>query len=96
MTQNFMETASVTPSVGRGTSSPLGATVQPEGINFSVYSKNATLVELLLFDSEDAAKPRRSIPLSPREHRTYHYWNIFVPDLLGSGLWLQSSRAVRA
>jgi isoamylase len=38
------------------------------------------VVELLLFDSEDATKPRRSIPLSPREH-PYHYWHIFVPDL---------------
>ena len=50
----------------RGTSSPLGATVQPGGVNFSVYSKNATLVELLLFDTEDALKPARVVSLSPR------------------------------
>ena len=67
--------------VARGTSSPLGATVQPGGVNFSVYSKNATLVELLLFDAEDAVKPSRVVSLSPREHRTYHYWHVFVPDL---------------
>jgi isoamylase len=68
-------------SVGRGTSYPLGATVQPGGVNFSVYSKNATLVELLLFDTEDALKPERVVSLSPQEHRTYHYWHVFVPDL---------------
>ncbi len=68
--------------VGRGASSPLGATVQPGGVNFSVYSKNATLVELLLFDTEDALKPERVVSLSPREHRTYHYWHVFVPDLV--------------
>ena len=28
---------------------PLGATCTPEGVNFGVYSKNATAVELLLF-----------------------------------------------
>ena len=69
-------------SVGRGTSSPLGATVQPGGVNFSVYSKNATLVELLLYDTKDAIKPERVVSLSPREHRTYHYWHVFMPDLL--------------
>jgi isoamylase len=53
-----------------GTSFPLGATVQADGVNFSVFSKNATLVELLLFDSADAAAPARVIPLDPRAHRT--------------------------
>jgi isoamylase len=67
--------------IGRGASFPLGATVQPGGVNFSVYSRNATLVELLLFDSGDAIEPARSIPLEPREHRTYHYWHAFVPGL---------------
>jgi len=67
--------------VGRGASSPLGATVLPGGVNFSVYSKDATLVELLLFDHEDAGKPARIVALDPRQHRTYHYWHVFVPDL---------------
>jgi len=68
--------------VARGTSSPLGATVQRGGVNFSLYSKNATLVELLLFNREDSVKPERVVSLSPREHRTYHYWHVFVPDLV--------------
>jgi isoamylase len=65
-----------------GTCSPLGATVQPDGVNFSVYSKNAESVELLLFDSGDAAKPARVITLDPRRHRTYYYWHVFVPHLM--------------
>jgi isoamylase len=69
-------------SIGVGTSSPLGATVQPDGVNFSVYSKNATLVNLLLFDSADSLEPSRVISLEPREHRTYHYWHVFVPGLM--------------
>jgi len=69
------------PEIGIGTSAPLGATVRPDGVNFSVYSKNATLVELLLFDREDAASPSRVISLDPGEHRTYHYWHLFVPGL---------------
>ena len=34
-----------------GSAFPLGATVGPEGVNFSVYSRNAAGVELLLFDN---------------------------------------------
>ncbi|HSE98572.1 MAG TPA: hypothetical protein VLD57_09935, partial [Blastocatellia bacterium] len=46
-----------------GSSSPLGATCYSEGVNFSIFSKHATGVELLLFDSVDAARPARMIPL---------------------------------
>jgi isoamylase len=67
--------------IERGDTFPLGATVQRGGVNFSVYSRNATRLELLLFDSEDAIRPARLIPLNPSEHRTYHYWHCFVPDL---------------
>jgi isoamylase len=50
------------------------------GVNFSVYSRDATAVDLLLFDSEDAP-PSRIIRLDPSVHRTYHYWHVFVPGL---------------
>ncbi len=46
-----------------------------------MFSRSATLVELLLFDGENAATPARVIPLDPRRHRTYHYWHAFVPEL---------------
>ncbi|MBV8134776.1 MAG: hypothetical protein JO121_03905 [Deltaproteobacteria bacterium] len=64
-----------------GSSAPLGATVQPSGVNFSVYSKNVSLVELLLFDSEDDIKPARVIALDAQKNRTYHYWHVLVPGL---------------
>jgi isoamylase len=67
----------VTPSE----SAPLGATVRPGGVNFSVYSKRTTLIELLLFDDENARQPSRIIPLDADKHRTYHYWHVFVPAL---------------
>jgi isoamylase len=51
--------------VGEGKSFPLGATRQADGVNFSVYSKNATTVELLLFDSADGAHSVRTISLDP-------------------------------
>jgi len=67
--------------VTSGTPAPLGATVRPGGVNFSVFSKHAAMIELLLFDDENATQPARIIPLDADEHRTYHYWHVFVPDL---------------
>jgi glycogen operon protein len=64
-----------------GRSSPLGATVLAEGVNFSLYSRDASGVELLLFDHDDDPGPARVIPLDPTINRTYHYWHTFVPGL---------------
>lgn len=63
----------------RGKSYPLGATVTPEGTNFSLFSKNGTAVELLFFDHVGDSKPARVILLDSQKNRTYHYWHVFVP-----------------
>jgi len=68
-------------SINAGRSFPLGATVYPEGVNFSVFSKGAAGAELLLFEEMDSPQPKRVITLNPRKHRTYHYWHVFVPGL---------------
>src|SRR5262245_31118169 len=73
------ETLAATPS-RRGSSHPLGATVSPEGVNFSIYCRHASFLELLLFDHEDDAGPARVIPID-FSNRTYHYWHVFVPGL---------------
>jgi isoamylase len=65
----------------RGKSFPLGATVSQEGVNFSVFSKRAASVELLLFEDAGDPVPFRTILLDPRKNRTYHYWHVFVPDI---------------
>ena len=67
--------------VAAGASAPLGATVTTAGVNFSVFAKRATRVELLLFDEENASRPSQVIPLEQQLHRTYHYWHVFVPNL---------------
>jgi glycogen operon protein len=64
-----------------GHSFPLGAAVSEGGVNFSVFSKQASRVELLLFDDAAAAQPVRVIELDARAHRTYHYWHVFVPGI---------------
>jgi len=64
-----------------GSSSPLGATVLSGGVNFSIFSRSATGVDLLLFEREDDAHPARVIPIDPVDNRSYHYWHTFVPGI---------------
>jgi len=64
-----------------GESAPLGATPSPGGVNFSLFSRHASEVELLLFDREDSAAPTHVVRLDPRCNRTYYYWHVFMPDV---------------
>jgi glycogen operon protein len=70
-----------TPRAKAGRTAPLGATVSSGGVNFSVFSRDAERVDLLLFDDVQAPAPGRIIELDPATHRTYHYWHAFVPHL---------------
>lgn len=60
---------------------PLGATVQANGVNFALFSKNASAVELLLFDAFDDPAPSAVIPLDPQRNRTFYYWHILVEGI---------------
>ncbi|MFO0900063.1 MAG: glycogen debranching protein GlgX [Pirellulales bacterium] len=64
-----------------GRSAPLGASIDDGGVNFSLFSRTASAVELLLFDAADSPAPSRTVPLDPLTNRTYHYWHAFVPGL---------------
>ncbi len=70
--------------IRHGRSYPLGATVFPDGVNFSVFSKNCQSVELLLFDDPNADRPSAVIPLDPQKNQTFYYWHVFVQGI-GSG-----------
>ena len=75
------------PDVLPGKSFPLGATVYPHGVNFSVFSKNCDAVELLLFDRPDDTHPAQIIPLDPERNRTFYYWHVFVPGIGAAQLY---------
>jgi glycogen operon protein len=70
-----------------GRSSPLGATLGSHGVNFSLYSRDASRIELLLFDREDDSRPSRVVSMDPRTNRTYHYWHAFVPGIEAGQLY---------
>ncbi|MDH4032026.1 MAG: glycogen debranching enzyme, partial [Chromatiales bacterium] len=68
-------------ATSRGTPHPLGASFCADGVNFSVFSKSAESLELLLFDHVDDDRPVRVIKLDPGQNRTHHYWHVCVAGL---------------
>jgi len=74
-------------AVEPGKSFPLGASLVTGGANFSVFSKHASAVELLLFNNPDDTRPSRVIDLDPQSQRTYHYWHAFVPGVEAGQLY---------
>jgi isoamylase len=70
-----------------GSPYPIGATVTTTGVNFSVFSYDATRAELLLFDAENAAEPSRIINLVSQTNRTSHYWHVHLPGIKAGQLY---------
>jgi isoamylase len=66
---------------------PLGATVRPDGTNFSIFSASATGVELVLFAHADGSVATQSVTLDPVRNRTSHYWHIFLPGIIPGQLY---------
>ncbi|HET6819561.1 MAG TPA: glycogen debranching protein GlgX, partial [Candidatus Limnocylindria bacterium] len=59
----------------RGAPYPLGATWDGSGVNFALFSENASGVELCLFD-EHGAEQRVAMP-----ERTDQVWHAYLPDV---------------
>ena len=57
---------------------PLGATWDGQGVNFALFSENATAVELCLFEHEDDAAEADKINL---RERTDQVWHCYLPDV---------------
>ena len=79
-----MEVSAPSPErLGPGRFYPLGATLQPEGVNFALYSRHASAVHLLLFDAPDG-QPTETIPI---EHCSRHIWHVFVKGIKAGQLY---------
>ena len=61
---------------------PLGATIHDRHVRFSVFSRHATRVWLMLFDHPDDDTPSLEFELDPLVNRTGDIWHI---DLYGAG-----------
>ncbi|GAK50360.1 isoamylase [Candidatus Moduliflexus flocculans] len=75
------EPRSKAPAVSQGNSFPLGASATPQGVNFSIYSKHATGIELLFFNNVADGKPAQTFGFDQITNRTGNYWHLFVPGV---------------
>lgn len=67
-----------------GRAYPLGATWDGKGVNFAIYSENATRVELCLFDSIESETESQRIPLPERKDQI---WHVYLPDVTPGQLY---------
>jgi isoamylase len=69
----------MTKNIYPGKPYPLGATWDGHGVNFALFSDNATGVELCLFDaSEDVKEPEKRVNITERTHQI---WHCYLPDI---------------
>ena len=60
-----------------GSPYPLGATWDGQGVNFALFSENATKVELCLYNEPHDTQPTACIPV---EDRTDQVWHVYLPE----------------
>jgi glycogen operon protein len=65
---------------------PTGAKLKLDGVNFSIFSRHATSVELLLYDSADSLEPIQAIHLENELNKTFYSWHVHVHEL-PAGTW---------
>ena len=66
----------------------LGSTNTAEGVNFAIYSRDATRVTLFLFDAADAKNASVSFDLDSEKNRTGDIWHIEICGLKAGALYL--------
>lgn len=66
----------------------LGAVITSDGVNFSLYSRDATKVSLILFNSADDKIPSSVIELDPLKNKTGSIWHVFIPGAKEGTLYL--------
>jgi len=67
-------------AVARGHCRPFGATIEPNGVNFALFSRHAEGVHLVLFQ-DGKREPIAELRLDPSANKTGDVWHIFVADL---------------
>lgn len=57
---------------------PLGATWDGEGVNFALFSENASAVDLCLFDTNDSNATETRVRVKEMDN---HVWHVYIPGL---------------
>lgn len=58
----------------------LGTTIKNKGINYAIFSKNATEVYLNVFEKENDNNPKQVYKLDPIDNKTGDIWHIYLEE----------------
>jgi glycogen operon protein len=71
-------------AVDCGKALPLGTSLANDGVNFAIFSRNATAMTLILFESAHPNSPKIEIPLDKKGNKTGNVWHCFIRGI-GAG-----------
>ncbi|MDR1466705.1 MAG: glycogen debranching protein GlgX, partial [Treponema sp.] len=74
-----------------GSPIPLGATFSDKGVNFSIFSRNASAITLILYEDDTYNSAYKEFPLAPQKNRTGDIWHCFIPGLKAGALYLYTA-----
>lgn len=71
-----------------GKPKPLGAELTSTGVNFSLFSRNATGVKIIFFKDPEDCEPYACAKLDSSVNRTGDIWHVMVPGIGAGSLYL--------
>ena len=71
-----------------GSPIPLGATFYGNGVNFAVFSRNATRVTIEFYSNQDDTVPCSQFIFDPKVNKTGDVWHAFIPGIQKGALYL--------
>jgi glycogen operon protein len=74
--------------VENGAPLPLGASFTDKGVNFSIFSRNASTMTLILYEDDTYNSAYKLFPLASQGNRTGDIWHCFIPGLKAGALYL--------
>jgi len=78
---DYISDVSQRSDIGAGFPLPLGTQEMAGGVNFAIFSRNATRIRLELFDHPQDAAPSRAFELDAAHHRTGDVWHIWLKGI---------------
>ncbi|MGD2168540.1 MAG: glycogen debranching protein GlgX, partial [Gammaproteobacteria bacterium] len=72
--------------VRQGRPFPPGASVADDGVNFSLFSRHASAVTLVIYADAESSSALHIVPLSPERQRERFIWHVFIEGL-APGVW---------
>ena len=74
--------------LGQGKAIPLGATITQDGVNFAIFSRNASAISIILFESAADDSLYKEYVLDRKQNKTGNIWHCFAKDLKEGACYL--------